>query len=239
MKRWRFIGYAESPGEKNMKIDSELFMECESGHGQPTLRFYGWEPWCVSIGRNQSMSVVNMEGCRRAGIDVVRRITGGGALLHAEEIVYSIIGYSEQPPFGKGVAESYKLTHGWLISCFKKLGIQAELNDKNSGRVDICFSDVSSYEIHVNGKKLVGSAQRRGKRAILQHGSILLKSNPLMTSMLLNPPDGQSREEFYEHLKDRAVGLIELNGTLTDKDALIDMLLVRFNEQFGPVISSA
>lgn len=215
-----------------MNIDAELFEECESGHGQPTLRFYGWKPWCISIGRNQTYSIVNMDECKQFGIDVVKRITGGGALLHAEEIAYSITGYSEQSLFAGNIAESYKLTHGWLVSCFHKLGIQVELNGKNPDRVDVCFSDVSSYEIHVNGRKIVGSAQRRGKRAVLQHGSILLKSNPLMTSRLLIPSDGESREQFYEHLRKRAVGLNELIRTGINKDALIATLLSVFNEQF-------
>lgn len=236
MKRWRFLGYSEETGEKNMKIDGELFEECESGNGQPTLRFYGWKPWCVSIGRNQSFSIVNMDECKSYGIDVVRRITGGGALLHAEEIAYSITGYTEQPLFAGSIEDSYKLIHGWLVLFFNKLGIQVEVNDKNPARVDICFSDVSSYEIHVNGRKIVGSAQRRGKRSVLQHGSILIKSNPLLTSKLLNPPPGMSYEQFYEQLTRRSVGLNELCRTGFNKDDLIVTLLSVFNEQFGSVI---
>lgn len=236
MKRWQVIEYAENSGEENMKIDAELFMKCEAGYGQPTLRFYGWKPWCVSIGRNQSFSIVNMNQCKKNGIDVVRRITGGGALLHAEEIAYSIVGYCEQPLFTKDLTKSYKLIHGWLISCFRKFGIQSELGDKNSGRVDICFSDISSYEIHVDGKKIVGSAQKRGKRAVLHHGSVLLKSNPFLTSRLLIPPEAISREQFYENLKKRSTGLNELNGIEISRDLLIGTLISAFNEHFGPVI---
>ncbi len=236
MKGWRFLGYSEYSGEKNMEIDAELFRECESGQGECTLRFYGWRPWCVSIGRNQSSSIVDMEECRRWGIDVVRRITGGGALLHAEEIAYSIIGYYGEPPFTGSIEESYKLTHGWLVESFHRLGIPAEVQGRNPGRVEVCFSDISSYEIHVNGRKIVGSAQRRGRRAVLQHGSILLKSNPMMTSRLLIPPEGKSREQFYDELKERAIGLNELNGRVINKDTIIATLLFVFNEQLGRII---
>ncbi len=236
MKKWRFLGYSECSGEKNMEIDAELFRQCETGQGQGTLRFYGWKPWCISIGRNQSCSVVNMEECRRFGIDVVRRITGGGALLHAEEIAYSIVGYSEEPPFPRSIEESYKLTHGWLVESFHRLGIQAEVRGRNPARVEVCFSDISSYEIHINGRKIVGSAQRRGRRAVLQHGSILLRSNPLMTSRLLIPPEGGSQEQFYVDLKKRAVGLNELNGRVINKDTLIATMLSVFNEQFCQII---
>lgn len=236
MKEWRIIEYSEMSGRRNMEMDEEIFNECESGRGTPTLRFYGWSPWCVSIGRNQDYSVVNLEECKKAGVDVVKRITGGGALLHANEIAYSIISPSDQRLFKGSVEDSYRLTHGWLIIALRKLGIFAEIGEKNSNRVDVCFYSVSSYEIHVNGRKLVGSAQRRGKRAVLQHGSILLKSTSRLTARLLFPPEGIPRNKFRTALQRRSVGIYELIKDEIDKSKLVEILKETFIELFCSVI---
>jgi lipoate-protein ligase A len=105
------------------------------------------------------------------------------------------------------------------------------MGEKSSQRNEVCFLTISSYEIHAGGRKIVGSAQRRGKKAVLQHGSILLRSYPELTSKLLYPPENIPEEEFYLQLKSRSAGLFELMGSVLSRGKIIDLLIEAFNEQ--------
>lgn len=234
---WRFIEYEKLSGKRNMEIDEGLFLDCELGSGLPTLRFYGWHPWCVSIGKNQDLSIVNIDECQRLGVDIVRRFTGGGALLHAEEIAYSVVAYIEDlPEVYRNVMESYHFVHRWLIYALKKIGIDVVFGKGSTKHVEICFSQTSHYELQVSGRKLVGSAQRRGRRAFLQHGSILLRANPEMTARVLNPPSGIDRDAFYAQLAHRSIGLLDICGDGLTIEDFVELLRNSFVEHLSSVV---
>lgn len=185
MNAWRFLDSGPATGAVNMTIDEELLQEAGKADTIPVLRFYGWSPPAVSLGRFQDAErSVNTEACRRHGIDIVRRITGGRAVLHRDELTYSIIARSDSDLFPNDVLGTYKVIAAGLLAGLRGLGIPAEMVSRSgrhaervkSGTQDpACFSSPSWYEILVQGRKIVGSAQRRVGGAFLQHGSILIR----------------------------------------------------------------
>lgn len=182
MTAWRFID-EPVPGEGawNMAVDEVLFRAAEEGRAPgPVLRLYAWKPWCLSLGFHQDLSEAADEAyCARAGYDVVRRLTGGKAVLHADEVTYSVVASQEHPAFaGGGLVGTYGLIARALAEGFRTLGLQATLTQRPlqippKGGAP-CFLVPSEKEILVAGRKVVGSAQRRGRRAFLQHGAIPL-----------------------------------------------------------------
>ena len=152
----------------NMAVD-EILLE----NDEPVLRFYRWKPAALSLGYNQKFSDIDADSCKKQGIDIVRRITGGKAVLHDDELTYSfIINESKMP---KGIVESYKIISCAIVKALDKLGIKAEMKEEvEKAGSAVCFNDPSYYEITVDGKKAVGSAQKRMNGKLLQHGSLLL-----------------------------------------------------------------
>ncbi len=192
---WTFIDSGPNLGAYNMAVDEELLAQAQAGAQTPVLRFYGWNPPAVSIGRFQDLkAAVDAEACRRLGFDIVRRITGGRAVLHYRELTYSVIARIDHPRFPPGVLGTYKAIAAGLLAGLRNLGIPAEMVSrggryaalvKKSSRAPACFSSPSWYEILANGRKIVGSAQRRMKGAFLQHGSILIDYDPLIEARVI------------------------------------------------------
>ncbi|MCI0860655.1 MAG: lipoate--protein ligase family protein [Chloroflexi bacterium] len=176
---WRLILSEPTSGAMNMALD-EAILEAVTGlRMPPTLRFYAWNPPCLSIGYAQSVADVNPAAIKREGWDLVRRATGGRAILHTDEITYSITAPADHPIFAHGVLPSYKRISLALISGLEKMGLLPELHTSHprhpSNGNPVCFQNPSAFEIMVNGKKLVGSAQLRRAGGILQHGSLPLQ----------------------------------------------------------------
>ena len=166
----KLIRYSEHTGKENMQIDSDILEEAiESNTQEPVFRLYGWKPKCVSLGRNQKDDFLTGE------IDSVRRLTGGRALLHDNEITYSYVSPISIIPNGESVVESYKYISGILINFFKTLGIALDFgeNKRISTHFDYCMLVSTGADVCYQGKKLIGSAQCRKQGYILQHGSIL------------------------------------------------------------------
>ena len=184
MPIWNYIDSGSNLGVYNMALDEELLARAQAGEDRPVFRLYAWKPPTVSIGRFQKIeTAVNAEACKRLGFDLVRRITGGRAVLHDKELTYSIIARTDNPIFPNTVLGTYKVIAVGLLAGLRNLGIPAEIVSRvgrYAERVDskakdaACFSSPSWYEILVNGRKIVGSAQRRVSGAFLQHGSILM-----------------------------------------------------------------
>ena len=191
--RWHFRNTGFSPGKFNMETDESLAAGLagsaapagptgsDSAGGIPLLRVYGWKPHAVSIGFHQRMEHFDLRALQRAGIDIVRRPTGGRAILHADEITYSVV----MPAEGRSPREIYHLISAGLLAALQTLGVEAQLADPAEGdernpaarddpRSVPCFSSSAKYEIQFDGRKLVGSAQRRYGGTVLQHGSVLL-----------------------------------------------------------------
>lgn len=164
----KYIKFGTYTGEKNMQIDSDLLDKAiAEQEKEPIFRLYAWSPRCISLGRNQKDDFI-----RSKSIDVVRRLTGGRALLHDDEITYSCV---MPAPEGVSVNDSYKEISGILIEFFKTLGIELDFgeNKKISTKFDYCMLISTGADVCYRGKKIIGSAQFRKQGYILQHGSIL------------------------------------------------------------------
>lgn len=175
--RWRLILDPASPGSWNMAADEALFRRAEERGGQAVLRMYMWSPPCVSLGRFQRADAgLDLDACRRLGVDVVRRPTGGRAILHEHEVTYSIVA----PLAGTGVIESYRELSAGLVKGLELLGIRAEYGSQpapGAASRASCFAHAARCDIVAGGRKVIGSAQVRGAHWVLQQGSIPLWVN--------------------------------------------------------------
>lgn len=172
----RHIDFEINTGEKNMQVDNDLLdFAIENKLDEPIFRLYGWSPACISLGRNQKDDFLDKEFLKSKNIDIVRRLTGGRALLHDKEITYSYVCAISSLKNGESVIESYKEISQILISSFDKMGISLEFGQKKqSAKFDYCMSLSTGADLCYEGKKLIGSAQFRKEGYIMQHGSILL-----------------------------------------------------------------
>lgn len=176
----KFIPFKIHSGSQNMQIDSDLLDKyILSAEQEPTFRLYGWQPRCVSLGRNQSDDFLNYDFLKKENIDVVRRITGGRALLHDMEITYSFICPVSFLNCGDSVTKSYIEISKLLIRFFNKFGIELDIVAEKSVKTkyDYCMMISTGADLCYKGKKLIGSAQCRKNGYILQHGSILYDYN--------------------------------------------------------------
>ena len=176
---WRLL-IEDSPrsGAANMAVDEAIAEAAAAGAVPPTLRFYRWNPPTVTLGRHQKLADVDETQIAARGYDLVRRATGGRAILHVDELTYSVSGPIEEPRMAGGVMDAYLRFSNALLSGLSTLGLKAE---KAGGRTRAgrelsaaCFETPSAYEITAGGRKLMGSAQSRRKGYVLQHGSLPL-----------------------------------------------------------------
>jgi lipoate-protein ligase A len=216
MKQWRFLFTGENDAFFNMALDEAILQSCQSGQSLPTLRLYLWRPSGVSIGYFQSLEkTVDLNKCKANKIDVVRRITGGRAVLHENEITYSLCAsVKEYPELGENINETYQKISFALLESLKALKVFGEwvkpTKEKispleNSHFFKPCFISNSRYEITVEGKKLIGSAQRREKNSFIQHGSIPLGKGKISLPDLLN--EESNREKMKGALEDKSTNL--------------------------------
>jgi lipoate-protein ligase A len=178
---WRLVGDGDLPGARNMARDVAILEAVSAGEAPPTLRLYGWRPPCLTLGRHQGVEAADLEFCAREGIEVVRRPTGGRALLHHLELTYAVVAPLGAGPLPRGLQEAYRTICGALVQAMRSLGVEAELT---GGEVNLelpgprttipCFEAPAGGEVVVRGRKLIGSAMRAHKGTILQHGAIVL-----------------------------------------------------------------
>ena len=175
---WRLLLTPPLDGASNMAVDEAILAALAAGNGQPTLRFYQWQPPCLSLGYNQHFSDVDQSACSRLGYTWLRRPTGGRAILHTDELTYSLVLPKTDARVQGGVLTSYRVLSRGLLTGLKRLGahaVQAKGDmPKNPDHGAACFDTPSPYEVTLNGKKLVGSAQARRKGMVLQHGTLPL-----------------------------------------------------------------
>jgi lipoate-protein ligase A len=175
---WRLIVTPPAPGAWNMAVDEAIAAHAGRGGVPPTLRFYQWQPACVSLGRHQPLADIDLARCADLGYDVVRRPTGGRAILHTDELTYSVAGPQDHPILAGAVLDSYLRLSQGLLAGLERLGLRvAKAPPSNRASADagpVCFEVPSAYEIVAGGKKLVGSAQSRRQGWVLQHGTLPL-----------------------------------------------------------------
>lgn len=158
-----------------MAMDESLAENVRAGKAPPTLRVYGWDRASLTIGRFQRAGELDLGYCRSEDIPLVRRPTGGRAVLHGEELTYSFSASTREGPFSKSLLDSYGKLGTAFSRAFRSLGIPAEAREARwamGTRSPLCFESASYGEISVGGKKIIGSAQRRWPGALLQQGSI-------------------------------------------------------------------
>lgn len=212
----KFIPYEVKTGQENMQIDSDLLdYAIENNLNYPIFRLYGWSPACISLGRNQDDSFIDKQFLKDTGIDLVRRLTGGRALLHDNEITYSFICPVNYLKHGENVTKSYIEISRILIDKFKKIGIELDFggNKKLSTKFDYCMLISTGADLCYEGKKLIGSAQCRKNGYILQHGSILYDYDRNLLEKI-----------FHENVDTNSITSIrEINPALSKKE-IIELL---------------
>lgn len=231
---WRLLSTGFADGATNMAVDEAILLCVAAGESPPTLRFYGWQPPCLSIGCHQSMlDEVDVEVCRRDGVTWVRRPTGGRAILHTDELTYSVIAPISEPRVRGGVVESYRRLSRGLVTGLRRLGVDAVQANAQRGDVEdksaACFDAPSHYEVTVRGKKLVGSAQVRRRGAVLQHGSLPLYGDLTRIFRYLRLPEDE-RERLSQQLLARATTLEAVLGQTVPLQQVVDALAQGFAE---------
>lgn len=214
----KYINYQVLTGQENMRIDSDLLDSAiENKLDYPIFRLYAWKPACVSLGRNQKDDFLDRSFLKENNIDVVRRLTGGRALLHADEITYSFICPTLYLKNGEHVVSSYKEISRILIGKFKTIGIDLDFGSNKPIKTgfDYCMLISTGADLCYHGKKLIGSAQCRKQGYILQHGSILYDYDKALLEKIFKEPVST----------DEIISIKEINPKLT-KEKIIDILSV-------------
>ena len=197
-QEWRLLITPPARGAWNMAVDEALVDRIALGDSLPCLRLYAWQPPCLSIGYAQPIKDVDTNRLAEHGWDCVRRPTGGRAILHTDELTYSVIAPLSESRVSGSVLESYLHLSKPLLSALHSLAIPAQTHPinsplKGSSSEAVCFEVPSNYEIFVDGKKLIGSAQARRKNVVLQHGTLPLWGDLRRITEALSYPDEKLR----------------------------------------------
>lgn len=238
--QWRILNTGIADAATNMAVDEAILLAHADGRVPATLRFYGWQPAAVSLGYFQrAADEIDRAACREQGIDIVRRLTGGRAVLHDAELTYSIIAGEGYPGIPATITASYRYFSEGLLAGLARLGITAGMNMPRAAYGQVkrqpntsaaCFDAPSHYEITVEGRKLIGSAQVRKQGVILQHGSLLLRFCPQRLAALLRSPTPQAQERLAQMLAARAIGLEEVLGRNIEYEEICHTMLQGFDE---------
>ncbi len=242
LKEWRYIQYDRQPAAENMALDQYLIKYYKKT-GRPVFRIYGWNPAAISVGKNQDvMRDINIENCTEDEMCIVRRITGGGAIFHSNELTYSLV-CSEADINCKnlGVKESFEKLNAFLIEFYKTIGVKAAFakdtlkKAKFGAPSAFCFAGTEEYDIAAGGKKIGGNAQARGKDIIFQHGSIPIEKESekaqryfnglinhdaftCLESLLKKRPEAESLEKELKKAFEKALGIKLKEEKLLEKE---------------------
>ncbi|PSL41379.1 lipoate-protein ligase A [Planomicrobium soli] len=209
---WFFVDSGHCTPAFNMALDEALLSWHSAGKIPPVLRFYGWEPAGISIGFFQKVDgQIDLAGAERYGVELVRRQTGGKAVLHDYELTYSVIVSENHPDMPQTIKEAYLVLSKGLLEGYKELGINAGFaiprNERLKKGSAVCFEEPSWYELVIDGKKAAGSAQTRKGGVILQHGSIPLEIDKIKLFDLFLYPDKEVKERARKAFDKRAVAI--------------------------------
>ncbi|MBM3307120.1 MAG: lipoate--protein ligase family protein [Candidatus Eisenbacteria bacterium] len=241
MPVWRFLNTGLRDGATNMALDEALLIGAGRGASPPTVRVFGWSPPTVSLGHSQDPAAeLDLAACDRAGVGVVRRPTGGRAVFHAGELTYSVVGPSGTPPLGRSIRETYRVIGEAIVAGLSLLGVRASLEEtgtdpglRRGGASPPCFVSSGRYEVVLGRRKLVGSAQRRAGRAVLQHGSVLMDMRHADLAELLASLTGEERAAVRRSLVERTTTLESAVGRPVGFDAVADAMRRGFEAAWG------
>jgi len=219
---WRVIPLTINDAATNMAIDSAILYEVSNKRSPPTLRIYRWYPSAVSLGYFQSVyEEVNLERCKKYGVDIVRRITGGGAVYHDfnGEITYSIILPERLQGIPQDIIKSYKELCKGIILALNELGLKAEFKPVN--------------DIIVNGRKISGNAQTRKTGVILQHGTILMDLDVKKMFSVLNVSKEKISDKLIKSVEDRVTSIKKELGQSVTFENVASSLINGFSTALG------
>lgn len=222
---WRLIRSGPLSGALNMALDDALLHAVANGSSPPVLRLYRWRPATLTLGYAQPVAAsIDLEACHAAAIEVVRRPTGGRAVLHDREVTYAVIA-PVGAPFGTSIAESYRVIAGVLLETLRRFHLAAELVPGQArgqqGRA-VCFTAPAQHELVVAGCKVAGCAQKRRGAAFLQHGSLPLELDLELLQRLLPAAPGEAARARLETIgwlnrfAPRPLGVDEVEAALID-----------------------
>ena len=234
-KVWYLWPCSSYSGAFNMAVDDFLVHQTGKLLDRPLLRFYTWQPYCISLGYHQNIEDVDVARCQQEGIQVVRRPTGGRAVLHAEELTYSVV----YPIRDVQVEEFYRLVHLPFVRALRELGVPAEFQQAQADfrtfyktdSAPVCFATSARYEVEIEGRKLIGSAQRVYERAILQHGSLLLGQAHEHLVDLLHLPEAK-RRAMREYMREHTATVWQYRPGVSPEH-LADKVTRAFQELYG------
>ena len=247
MAVWRLVPFHRYPPRENMAIDEAIFREVQRSGGPPTIRLYGWLSPAVSIGYFQHIDrEIDLEMCRKSGVTVVRRPTGGKAVYHDDDLTYAVIAGENTPLFPPTILETYRVISQCLVQGLHKLGLEAVLAEEGRapgkepmmesgpgmgtgrGALDAsCFSMPSLHELLVTGRKICGSAQMRSRGAFLQQGSLLMSFDPEMTCDVMLP-HREPRARQVQALREKVTSLYEHLPRSVKRDDVCESLIEAF-----------
>jgi lipoate-protein ligase A len=238
---WQFRDTGCRTGAFNMEYDERLAQSLVSSDGPCVVRFYGWSPPAISLGWHQDAGEIDHGKCSEAGIDVVRRPTGGRAILHSHEVTYSVVMTASQ----KSVLSVYQQISNALVRGLRALGADVALEKSQphfpslyrSPSSVACFASAARYEIHIAGRKLVGSAQRRfarpdGGEVVLQHGSILLGTDHLRMVDFLKGLNDDQRTQLRSELQEKTTDLGSALGRVVTYEEVVSALKKGFEQSW-------
>jgi lipoate-protein ligase A len=234
---WRLVETNPAKGAWNMAVDEAILEAIGQGKVPPTLRLFAWNPPCLSLGYAQPFSDIDQERLERLGWQVVRRLTGGRAILHTDELTYSVIGPPNEPRLTGSVLESYQRISVALLKALHLMSLPAKALPKPQADVDelkqpepICFEVPSNYEITIQGKKLIGSAQARKKAGVLQHGTLPLHGNLGRITQALTFTGKSKRDSAAKRLLMRATTVENITGQLVTWQQAASAFTTAFSE---------
>jgi lipoate-protein ligase A len=234
---WRFANTGFNPGGFNMDYDLELVRNFS---GAPVLRVYQWKPYCISLGANQEYNSVDQKKAANDGLDIVKRPTGGRAILHAEELTYSVVYPISDDKSPKQIYREINLALKIGLTIYNPLLDKIELEHTQphfptfykDAKSTLCFAVSAMNEINYQGKKVVGSAQRKIGNVILQHGSILCGSFHKRIIDYLNLPDDKLKE-IKNEIDQTTTELEAILGEEIDYQKLSDAIKEGFENHFN------
>lgn len=236
MRQWRLIIDTPLIGAANMAVDAAILDAVSQEKVAPTLRLYAWEPFCLSLGYGQRYREVDEDGLARNDWHVVRRPTGGQAILHGDELTYSVTLPMGHPLTEGDITESYRKISTALLRALTYLGLSPRADRQENlpkgTKGPVCFEVPSHYEVTVNGKKLLGSAQMRRKSGLLQHGTLPLVGDIARICDALVYEDESEREFAKEQVRMRALTLYDVLGEVITWEQAAEAITQGFIEQF-------
>lgn len=235
---WRLLFTDPTDGPMNMAVDQAIMEAVAAGRVPPTLRFFAWEPPCLSLGYTQPVSEVDRARLAARGWDLVRRMTGGRAILHTDELTYSVALTADNPIVTADIVESYRRLSGALLAGLQRLGVNPQADKRTDGHSGpstgpVCFEVPSHYEITIDGKKLIGSAQVRKFGAVLQHGSLPLGGDITRICDALVYDDDYRREVVRERVRRRAATLEDALHTVIPWERVARTMAGSFADTFN------